>query len=202
MGNAANDVTNDTEGGGLSWTPSIDSMLASWCDHAKCYEWMHTESFSVYDTASKNFMISINALTAISGISNVIAGGYQVDGFQLAWIFGGISIVASTLNMLQDKLGYQASAVLHRRIAAEWSSIRTQLEEVITIPYSSRKDCKTFLKFIKAATKAATESSMIPKRIREECYRKFSAIEQFEIPDICGQVEHTRVIISAKEPLL
>jgi hypothetical protein len=195
--------TTDTEEGSLTWTSNIDIMLASWCDHAKCYEWMHTESFSLYDTASKNFIITINSLTAISGISNIISGGYQVDGVQLSWIFGGISILASTLNILQDKLGYQASAVLHKRIAAEWSSIRTQLEEVITIPYSSRKDCKTFLKFIKAAIKGASvESSMIPKKIREECYKKFSVIEQFEIPDICGQIEHTRITISAKEPLL
>ena len=90
----------ETELNSLSWSPNIDTMLASWCDHAKCYEWMHTESFSLYDARSKNFMIAINTLTAISGVSNIIAGGYAVNGFQIAWIFGGISIAASTLNML------------------------------------------------------------------------------------------------------
>lgn len=190
----------ETEGSGLSWTPEIDAMLASWCDHAKCYEWMHTEAYSLYDSRSKKFMISINALTAVSGISNVIAGGYQVNGFQVAWIFGGISILASTLNMLQEKLGYQTAAVLHKRIASQWSSIRTQLEEVITIPYSGRKDCKSFLKFIKGAINtSASEGSMIPKSIRDRCYEKFNAIEQFDIPDICGQVEHTRVMITVRQ---
>jgi len=186
----------------FGWSSEIDGMLASWCDHAKCYEWMHTESFSLYDTRSKNFMIAINTLTAISGVSNIIAGGYSVNGFQVAWVFGGISIAASTLNMLQDKLGYQAAAAAHKHLASEWSSIRTQLEEVITIPYSGRKDCKTFLKFIKTdINAAAAEGSMIPKAIREKCYDKFKAVENFDIPDICGQVEHTRVTISTK-PLL
>ena len=194
------DDKSETESAGLSWTPEIDTMLASWCDHDKCYEWMHTEAFSLYDSRSKTFMIGINALTAISGISNVIAGGYQIDGFQIAWIFGGISILASTLNMLQDKLGYQTAAVLHKRIASEWASIRTQLEEVITIPYSGRKDCKSFLKFIKGdINAAAAEGSMIPKSIRDRCYEKFNAIVDFDIPDICGQVEHTRVMIIAKQ---
>ena len=192
----------DTENG-LAWSSNIDLMLASWCDHAKCYEWMHTEAFSLYDTRSKNFMIAINALTAISGVSNIIAGGYFVNGFQIAWVFGGISIAASTLNMLQDKLGYQAAAVSHKRLASEWSSIRTRLEEVITIPYSGRKDCKTFLKFIKGdINAAAAEGSMIPKEIRDKCYEKFKAVDQFDIPDICGQVEHTRITISTKKPLL
>jgi hypothetical protein len=185
------------------WSPEIDAMLASWCDHAKCFEWMHAESFSLYDTLSKNLMIAINALTAISGVSNIILGGYSINGFQIAWLFGGISIAASTLNMLQDKLGYQAAAILHKRLGSEWSSIRKQLEEVITIPYSDRKDCKTFLKFIKGdINKSSAEGSMIPKSIRDKCYEKFKAVEQFDIPDICGQVEHTRVMISAKKPLL
>jgi len=193
-------MSEDKEPDALGWTPEIDTMLASWCDHAKCYEWMHTESYSLYDSRSKKFMIGINTLTAISGISNVIAGGYQVNGFQIAWIFGGISIMASTLNMLQDKLAYQTAAVLHKRIASEWSSIRRQLEEVITIPYSGRKDCRTFLKLIKGSINASVaEGSMIPKNIREQCYEKFKAIENFDIPDICGQVEHTRVMIHARQ---
>lgn len=188
---------------GILWSSDIDTMLASWCDHAKCYEWMHTEAFSLYDTRSKNFMITINSLTAISGVSNIIAGGYSVNGFQVAWLFGGISIAASTLNMLQEKLGYQTSAVAHKHLASDWSSIRRQLEEIITIPYSSRKDCKTFLKFIKADINgASTEGSMIPKSVRDKCYNKFKGVDQFDIPDICGQVEHTRITISAKKPLL
>ena len=192
----------ETESETLAWSPSIDAMLAAWCDHAKCYEWMHTEAFSLYDARSKYFMITINTLTAVSGVSNILAGGYAVNGFQIAWIFGGISIAASTLNMLQDKLAYQTSSVIHKRLAAEWASIRTQLEEIITIPYSGRKDCKSFLKFVKTGINAAAaEGSMIPKNIREACYEKFNNIDQFDIPDICGQMEHTRVRISG-QPLL
>jgi hypothetical protein len=92
--------------------------------------------------------------------------------------------------------------VIHKRLAAEWASIRTHLEEIITIPYSGRKDCKTFLKLIKTAINTtAIEGSMIPKHIRDACYEKFNNIDQFDIPDICGQMEHTRVKISG-QPLL
>jgi len=196
-------VDKDIESTGLAWNPNIDAMLASWCDHAKCYEWMHTESYSFYDTRAKQFMISINALTAVSGVSNVIAGGYTVNGFQVAWIFGAISIFASTLNILQDKLGYQTSAILHRGLSTDWAKIRAQLEEILTIPYGGRKDCRTFLKFIKTDINTAmAEGSIIPKNIREECFKKFKDVEHFDIPDICGQVEHTRVVVILKEPLL
>ena len=184
----------ETEGT-FGWSSEIDQLLAAWCDNAKCYEWMHTEAFSLFDRRSKQFMITVNCLTAVAGASNMIAGGINLDGFQLAWVFGGISIAASTLNILQDKLGYQASSQLHRKLASDWATVRSKIEEVITIPYSGRKDCKTFLKYVKADINKATAdgSSLIPKRIREECYEKFRLIPDFDIPDICGQMEHTRI---------
>lgn len=189
----------------LSWSPAIDYMLASYCDKAKCFEWMHTEAYSYYDKGSKAFIITTNCLTAISGISNVIAGGYAVNGFQLSWVFGGISIAISTLNILQDKLGYNTSGTLHMKLASDWSSVKAKIEEVLTLPYSGRKDCKTFLRYIKDdISKCVTNgNSLIPARIREACYQKFSTIPGFNIPDICGQLEHTLVVIEpVRQPLI
>ena len=189
--------TKEEESAHLQWSPEIDKLLASWCDNAKCYEWMHAESFTVFDRKSKYFMISINSLTAISGISNVIAGGYTYGGFQIAWVFGGISILASTLNILHDKLGYQASSQLHKKLSSDWGNIRTKIEEMITIPYLGRRDCKTFLRYIKMDLHQAMNdgSALIPKDIRVACYEKFKSIEDFDIPDICGRLEHTRVYV-------
>jgi hypothetical protein len=34
---------------------------------------------------------------------------------------------------------------------------------------------------------------MIPKDIRTKCMDKFGKIPDFDVPDICGQVEHTLV---------
>lgn len=182
----------------LAWNPVIDGLLASWCDNAKCFEWMHTEAFSLFDRRARNFMITINSLTALSGISNMIAGGFSVGAFQVAWIFGGISIVASTLNILQDKLGYQTSGQLHKKLSSEWAIIRSKIEEVITLPYSGRRDCKTFLRYIKADMNQATieGNALIPRDIRLACYEKFKAVVGFDIPDICGKVEHTRVFVA------
>lgn len=181
-------------------------MLATWCDKAKCFEWMHTEAFALFDTRSKQFMITVNCLTAVSGLSNVIAGGFTVNGFQLAWIFGGISIAASTLNMLQDKLGYQSSSHLHMKLAGDWSNIKSRIEEVVSIPYGGRKDCKTFLRYIRDDIGKASSSgnSLIPEHIRIACYEKFKDIPSFEVPDVCGRPEHTKIYVkdAAREPLL
>jgi hypothetical protein len=99
------------------WNSGVESMLARWCDEAKCFEWMHTESYSYFDNRARGLTIASNILTAVSGISNIMAGGVSINGFQLAWLFGTLSVVISITNMLQEKLGYIQKAVEHNHYA-------------------------------------------------------------------------------------
>ena len=142
------DVKDANENPTLQWSNEIDVLLASWCDNAKCFEWMHGETSIDYLKKSKIFMVIINLLTALSGLSNIIAGNIIINGFQLIWIFGSISILTSTLNILQDKLAYLPLAEAHRKFAAQWSVIISKIEEVVALPPCGRRDCKTFFKLI------------------------------------------------------
>jgi hypothetical protein len=184
----------DLEQPQLKWDSSIDTLLAKWCDEAKCFEWMHAETQTLCDSAVRWYVILTNSLTAFSGLSNVIVGGYTLNGFQLAWVFGGLSILVSTLNILQDKLGFAQNGAIHKRLVSSWAIIISKLEEIIILPYSARKDCKTFLKYIKADINQAKldGNALLPKKIRLACYQQFKSVDGFNIPDICGQVEHTR----------
>jgi hypothetical protein len=179
----------------IEWNSNLDQLLANWCDQAKCFEWMHTESCSYCQTKAKYFMLLLNCLTAFSGLSNIFAGSYIYNGFQISWLFGSISIFISTLNILQDKLGYSQQSIVHKKLANSWSVIISKIEELIILPYVSRQDCKTFLKYIKADINQAKleGSSLLSKYIRASCYEKFKSVQGFDIPDICGQMEHTRV---------
>jgi hypothetical protein len=185
----------DLESNNLTWNYKIDNLLAKWCDESKCYSWMHSESYLLDVKKARNFLISINLLTALTGVSNIITGSYNINGFQVSWIFGGVSIIVSSLNVLQDKLGYQQRADLHKRLANQWSMITYKIEEIIILPYSSRQDCKTFLKFIKKDINQASleGSGSISHNIINKCYEKFKNIFNFNIPDICGQIEHTKI---------
>ena len=185
----------------VQWTLSIEEMLARWCDQAKCFEWMHTEAYSYFEKRSRVITIASNVLTAISGLSNVIAGGTVIDGFQLAWVFGSLSIIVSITNMLQEKLAYNTSATEHRQFSILWGIIRRKIEEEVSIPPESRKECGTFLKYLRQDINQVSieGNTKIPKAIRDNCYTKFSKIPEFDVPDICGEVEHTKVYI--KSPL-
>ena len=187
------DTNIDAETSDTMWTIDIDNLLAEWCDNAKCYEWMHMRTYDVNNKKSRKFMIITNVLTTLSGLSNVIAGGTTINGFQIAWVFGSISIIVSTLNILQDKLGYSQSAEGHKKLASNWSIIINKIAEILILPPANRKDCKTFLKYIKEDINnaLADQHAIIPEKIRDECANKFKNIPNFNIPDICGSVEHT-----------
>lgn len=194
---------DDLTGGKLSWTKEIDEMLASWCDQAKSFEWMHTEAYSRYDKKSKIIMITSNVLTAICGLSNVIAGGVSINGFQMSWAFGSLSICISITNMLQEKLAYSTKAIEHRQYANAWGVIRRKIEEELVIPRGSRKDCKSFMKFLRQDINLVSVegNTKIPKNIRDECFKKFISIQDFDIPDICGEIEHTKIYIHKEDSL-
>ena len=179
------------------WNPGVEKMLAAWCDESKCFEWMHTEAYSYYDKRFRALTVTSNVLTALTGISNIMAGGTTVNGFQLSWIFGTLNIVISITNMLQEKLGYATKSAAHNHYATQWGTIRRKIEEQLSIPPESRKDCPTFLKYLRVDINQVSinGNSMIPERIREKCSEKFGNIQDFDLPDICGKVEHTHVYV-------
>lgn len=181
----------------LAWSVSVERMLIRWADQAKCFVWMHTQSFSYYDSHARRIIIASNILTAVSGLSNVITGGTTVNGFQLAWIFGSLSIFVSITNMLQEKLGYVTKAAEHKQFSVQWGTVQRKIDEELSIPPDSRKDCGTFLKYLRQDINQVSinGNAAIPEFIRTLCYDKFSKIPDFDIPDICGQIEHTQGFI-------
>lgn len=193
----SNEAEENIVSGKLNWSSSIDAILVKWCDEAKCFEWMHTEAFSFYDQRARAIMVASNILTALSGLSNVIAGGTTINGFQLAWVFGSLSIIVSMTNMLQDKLAYNVKAANHKIYSIQWGIINRYINEILSIPVANRIDCDICMKYLrKDINKASTDGNIkIPEFIRDNCYKKFNKIPHFNIPDICGQIEHTKIYI-------
>ena len=185
----------------LQWNINIELMLSKWCDQAKCYEWMHIESWNSYNKKAKQLMIILTVLGSFSGLTNVIAGNYNVNGFQMSWVFGSIGILVGMLNVLQDKLSYQTLANDFKQYSIQWGVIRRSIEEELIIPPNSRENCATFLKFIRKSINQVymDGSSKIPQWIKQKCYNKFKDISEFDIPDICGQIEHTVIYIEELE---
>jgi hypothetical protein len=187
---------------GLQWTPQIDTMLANWCDQAKSFEWMNTEAYSRYSVRSTGMSISVNVAIALSGVANLIVGSAQLTSTVVpaSTILGCVSIAISIISMLEDKFDWITMANNFKQASVQWSNVSRKLEEQLAVPPGGRKDCSTFLKYIKQdITTVSATNYMIPKDIRTKCMEKFGKIAHFDVPDICGQVEHTSVYVEEQQ---
>lgn len=200
---STHDSSPDTAAG-LQWSPQIDRMLADWCDEAKCFEWMHSEAYSRYSKRSTAMLIGANITISLSGIANLVLGATIPDTMTTSIIFGCVSIGIGIVNMVKEQFGWTELANNYKVSAKHWTEISRKMQEQLIIPPGSRKDCGTFLKYIKQDMTVASEhNTNIPVDIRQKCFEKFNVIPKFNIPDICGQIEHTAVYVEPKlEPLL
>ena len=186
---------------GLGWSPQIDKMLADWCDEAKCFEWMHSEAYSRYSKRATAMTIGSNITISLTGIANLVVGATIPDTTTTSMIFGCVSIGIGIVNMIQQQFGWTELANNYKVSAKHWTEISRKMQEQVIIPPSGRKDCGTFLKYVKQDMALASEyNTSIPKDIRLKCFEKFNLIPNFNVPDICGQIEHTAVYL--EEPLL
>jgi len=187
---------------GLQWNGTIDKMMANWCDQSKCFNWMHTQAFSRYSKRSTAMNITTNITISLSGIANLILGSTLSNSTTSSMVFGCVSIGIGIVKMVQEQFNWTALANDYKRSAKQWEIITRKIQEQLLIPYNGRKDCGTFLKYIKQDINYASDTNaLIPRDIRNKCVEQFGKIKDFDVPDICGQVEHTVVYVS-DEPIV
>jgi hypothetical protein len=178
----------------VRWNKAEEEMVANWCDQSKCFNWMNTEAFSRYSIRAIVMSITTNTIISLSGVANLFLGGglISIDESKISLIFGCVSISVGIVNMIQDKLNWNVLANNFKQSAGRWGIITRKIEEILAMPRLCRGDCGAFLKYIKQDINEASDTnSLIPKDIREMCNEKFGHIKDFDVPDICGQVEHT-----------
>ena len=181
----------------MEWSEHIEKILASWCDHAKCFIWMHSRAHDQVDKQLRIYYWTFHSLSTIAGLSNIIAGDASIGSFKITWFFGALTVLLTSLSLLQEKLGLNERVQNHRKLALQSLIIKMKLEEILSIPRTMRGDCKTFVRYIKTDINQSMieKHAAIPLNIRNECLKQFSTIPNFDIPDVCGQVEHTIIYV-------
>ena len=181
---------------GLQWTPQIDRMLANWCDQAKSFNWMHTHAYSRYSKLSTAMNVGTNIAISLVGVVNLALASSQIEAMTTAMVTGSVSVGIGIIKMIQEQFNWTSLASDYKHSATKWDHISRKIQEQVVLPYAGRKDCGTFLKYIKQDINEASDTNTIlPKDIRKKCNDKFGKIPDFDVPDICGQVEHTTVYI-------
>jgi predicted Fe-S protein YdhL (DUF1289 family) len=138
--------------------------------------------------------ISTNIAISLVGIVNLALASSQIEPMTTSMVTGSVSVCIGIIKMIQEQFNWTSLAADYRHSATRWDHISRKIQEQVVLPYTGRKDCGTFLKYIKQDINEASDTNTIlPKDIRRKCNDKFGKIPDFDVPDICGQVEHTLV---------
>jgi hypothetical protein len=152
--------------------------------------------------------ICTNIAISLVGIVNLALASSQIEPKTTSIVTGSVSVGIGIIKMIQEQFNWASLASDYKHSATKWDHISRKIQEQIVLPYASRKDCGTFLKYIKQDINEVSDTNtIIPKDIRNRCNEKFGKIPGFDVPDICGQVEHTSVYVEElvhplKVPLL
>lgn len=177
------------------WESGIVALLENWTDNVKCYEWMHETAQARFSLVNIIIMSITGVLTTAAGLSNtVVSAMSDKSGFSASWIFGIMSVAQSFFMVFINEIGFKRRADQHGHYANEWRGLKFQLESELKRPVSSRADCSSFVNIIRKRMEQISNESdnMIPMTVRAACAKKFSVITDFDVPEICGDMEHTQ----------
>jgi len=176
------------------WTRGQEIVLERWADNAKCYLWMHEQAqarFHIIDNITMGIAVLI---TGACSLANTIISAGAVPGFTNSWIFGIVSIVQTGFMVGINKLGLGPRAMQHGQFANNWRDLKFQLEAELAKPIAYRADCNSFTNLVRKQMDQICSASdaLIPLIIRNSCRTEFNNIPNFDLPEICGDLEHTQ----------
>ncbi len=187
------------------WSKELERLMADWSDIAVCYRWLHDKSDKTYHTKTLSISLPVIFLSTLSGFSNIgvqaILETEESKKFA-SFAIAGVSLLAGLLTTVGDRLRYAQLEESHRVAAISWGKFQRLIAVELALKPDDRMDSLDFLKICRGELDRLIEQSpAIPKESISLFEKKFGQIKDLKKPDICGQLEHTRVFESSETRL-
>ena len=187
------------------WSKELERLMADWSDIAVCYRWLHDKSDKTYHTKTLGISLPVIFLSTLSGFSNIgVQAILETEESKkyASFVIAGISLMAGLLTTVGDRLRYAQLEESHRVAAISWGKFQRLIAVELALKPDDRMDSLDFLKVCRGELDRLIEQSpAIPKESIALFEKKFGSIKDLKKPDICGQLEHTRVFESSETRL-
>lgn len=146
---------------GDDWTEEIEDLLGEFGEVALCYQYLHSFSQRKYKKRYHHFQIPIIVLSTLTGTANFATDSYIPEAFQQGFsaIVGTLNITCGILGTLLAFLKYAEIYEGHRIAALAWAKLSRGIEIELSLQDTRRKQCKDFLKVMRAEYDNLMESS-------------------------------------------
>jgi hypothetical protein len=180
------------------WTKPQEELMAAWADIAACYRWMHDKSEKRFSHLNLSMSIPIIILSTLTGTANFgidsIVGDNPQHKKYASFAIGSVSLIAGVLGTLGNFLRFAQFQESHRVAGVSWGKFQRLVAVELALHPNDRADCMDFLKLCRAELDRLIEQSpAIPPAIVNAFENRFGKMEEIEKPEICGDIDHTKV---------
>jgi hypothetical protein len=180
------------------WTKPQEELMAAWADIAACYRWMHDKAEKRFSHLNMSMSIPIIILSTLTGTANFgidsIVGDNPQHKKYASFAIGSVSLIAGVLGTLGNFLRFAQFQESHRVSSVSWGKFQRLVAVELALHPNDRADCMDFLKLCRAELDRLIEQSpAIPPSIVHAFEKKFGKMEEIEKPEICGDIDHTKV---------
>ncbi len=180
------------------WTKPQEELMAAWADIAACYRWMHDKSEKRFSHLNLSMSIPIIILSTLTGTANFgidsIVGDNPAHKKYASFAIGSASLIAGILGTLGNFLRFAQFQESHRVASVAWGKFQRLVAVELALHPNDRADCMDFLKLCRAELDRLIEQSpAIPPGVVTAFEKKFGKMEEIEKPEICGDIDHTKV---------
>lgn len=180
------------------WTKPQEELMAAWADIAACYRWMHDRSEKRFSRLNMSMSIPIIILSTLTGTANFgidsIVGDNPAHKKYASFVIGSVSLIAGILGTLSNFLRFAQFQESHRVAGVSWGKFQRLVAVELALHPNDRADCMDFLKLCRAELDRLIEQSpAIPPGVVAKFEKKFGKMEEIEKPEICGDIDHTKV---------
>src|ERR1700761_9501576 len=163
-------ITNIPASGVGPWLKA-KPILLKWLDRARTNQLQHYSAATYYSRLNNWLGIPAVITSAVVGTTVFATLQKQVE-LKTQLVVGAISVLTAILAALQTFVRYSEKAEKHRSVAASYSAIRKQIEEIGYLPLESRGSLKEFLDGLRAQFDALAQSAPAPPSSVWRAFRK------------------------------
>jgi hypothetical protein len=177
------------------WKAEEERILASWCDRAQCYEWMHYKAHLKYKSKNAWFTIPVIIISTVTGTANFAQDRFGED--YKDWVVmgvGGANIIAGIITTVYQFLKVSELNEAHRVAALSWGKFCRNLRAELAKHPLDRVNHEHFVSMAKEEYDRLIEiSPIVPTYVIQEFNKKYGHSGNFTKPEICAETFGTDV---------
>jgi len=180
----------------MKWQKEHEKIMIDWADKAMCYRWLHSKSYSYFDSKNRWYTIPVIILSTTTGTANFAQERFDASYRQyIVILIGCLNILAGIITTIKQFLKISELNEAHRVSNIAWGKFYRNIKVELAKNPKERLPVDQMLKWGKEEFDRLMETSpVILNSVIDKFKSTFKDKENFKYikkPEICDDLIST-----------